>query len=83
METPMIQRLRAHLSNITSEQFNQEIAEIESQGFQGITMEEFMVNLMVSPAVSVLSQTNVSYSSNLVEGYSVENSPSSSYAFAA
>ena len=40
-ETPMIQRLRAHLSNITSEQFNQEIAEIESQGFQGITMEEF------------------------------------------
>jgi len=37
----MIQRLRAHLSNITSEQFNQEIAEIESQGFQGITMEEF------------------------------------------
>jgi hypothetical protein len=83
METPMIQRLRAHLLSITSEQFNQEIAEIESQGFVGITMEEFMINLMVSPTISMLNPSNNIFSSNLKEGYSVETSPNTTFAFAA
>jgi len=40
----MADRLKNHLDNITTEQFEQEISSIEAEGYNGLTMEEFINN---------------------------------------
>ena len=41
---PLTQRLRDHLKSITTEQFEQEISDIEAEGYNGPTIEEFINN---------------------------------------
>ena len=40
----MADRLKNHLDNITTDQFEQEISSIEAEGYNGPTMEEFINN---------------------------------------
>ena len=48
MNTPMLNKLRDHLSKISAEQFQAEWSEIESMGFEGISVEEFLKNIILS-----------------------------------
>lgn len=48
--TPMLDKLKVHLDNITSEQFEKEIEEIEAEGYtSGPTMEEFICKMEDCP----------------------------------
>lgn len=45
----MINKLREHLNNITPEQFEEEINEIQKEGFEGSTMEDFICEMEDCP----------------------------------
>lgn len=47
--TPLTQKLKEHLTNITSEQFEKEIDKIQQEGFGGPTMEEFICEMEDCP----------------------------------
>ena len=73
----MLNRLRQHLSSITAEQFQSEWAEIQSMGFGGISVEDFLKifppysnNISINPADSFASDLNGLYEVTTVVEYS-------------
>lgn len=70
----MLLKLRQHLASISAEQFQAEWHQIESQGFGGIPVAEFLKNLHQSPTVSsihvdenITSNINSEFLGNLVQ----------------
>ena len=55
MDTPMLIELRNHLANITAEQFHAEWEEIESMGFMGMPVEDFLKTCNLKPAISLIN----------------------------
>lgn len=77
MDTPMLNKLRQHLSSISAEQFQLEWEEIEAMGFEGVSVEEFLKTLQQTPTVSQImtgdnfaSEINGLYDANPVDNCS-------------
>jgi hypothetical protein len=73
----MLNKLRQHLAGISAQQFQAEWAEIEAMGFEGITVEEFLKTLRLTPTIAQIktdnpfaSAVNDEYEANPVVNYS-------------
>jgi len=65
MNTPLLQKLREHLSSISKEQFRKEWTDIESLGLEGPNYEEFIQALSTSVKVTDIQILNVKSLFNL------------------
>jgi hypothetical protein len=82
MNTPMLERLRKHLSCISADQFQSEWDAIEAMGFEGIPVEEFLKMLKITPSIAPI-QSGSNYSSLIDAKYKLNPLVNQSFALAA
>ena len=84
MNTPMLQKLKEHLSSITKEQFRQEWAEVKALGFESPTMEDFIFSFSAPNVVSEIKViTELSANEQISDEIVVPEAGENIYALAA